>query len=46
MTKKKNTKKLTVKEIEKKLKDPNLTPKQKDKLVADYMNSIDYKRKK
>ena len=43
---KKTTKKITRAEVEKKLKDPNLSNAQKDKLVKDYMSTLDYKKSK
>ena len=36
-------KKMSLQDVEKKLKDPKLTKTQRDKLVNDYMNSINYK---
>ena len=39
----KTTKKMSLQEVEKKLKNPKLTQKQRDKIVNDYMNSINYK---
>lgn len=35
--------KMTIKEVENKLKDKSLTQKQRDKIIDDYMNSITYK---